>query len=158
MEVYYFEQTIPWTKVPFPKKMPIEGIDAPTMSTQTGTTRWYTTRRMFWVDPVTGAPVNGEEIHQEELRGGILLGGRDEGDRLRRAREDARGLHRLHRRPGQVPTVRWSCCMTLVPALGASCSWASLLLALALVLEARGRRPADPPRTDGPASRSRSAA
>src|SRR5919109_184231 len=26
VEVYYFEQTIPWTKVPFPKTMPVEGI------------------------------------------------------------------------------------------------------------------------------------
>ncbi|MFE3324033.1 DUF3068 domain-containing protein [Streptomyces sp. NPDC059176] len=77
LEVYYFEQTIPWTKVPYPKKMPIPGIDATTLEQQTGTTRWYTTRRMFWVEPVTGAPVNGEEIHREELRGGTLLGGRD---------------------------------------------------------------------------------
>ncbi|GGZ43308.1 hypothetical protein GCM10010387_42000 [Streptomyces inusitatus] len=77
LDVYYFEQTIPWTKVPFPKKMPIPGIDASTLEKTTGTTRWYTTRRMFWVDPATGAPVNGEEIHREELRGGTLLGGRD---------------------------------------------------------------------------------
>lgn len=28
------------------------------------------------MEPVTGAPVYGEEIHQEELRGGTLLGGR----------------------------------------------------------------------------------
>jgi hypothetical protein len=77
LEVYYFEQTIPWTKVPYPKKMPIPGIDASTLEKQTGTTRWYTTKRMFWVEPVTGAPVNGEEIHREELRGGSLLGGRD---------------------------------------------------------------------------------
>lgn len=26
VNVYYFEQTIPWTKVPFPKIMPVEGI------------------------------------------------------------------------------------------------------------------------------------
>ncbi|MGW7289312.1 DUF3068 domain-containing protein [Streptomyces sp. NPDC054847] len=77
LEVYYFEQTIPWTKVPYPKRMPIPGIDATTLEKQTGTTRWYTTKRMFWVEPVTGAPVNGEEIHREELRGGSLLGGRD---------------------------------------------------------------------------------
>ena len=76
MDVYDFEQTIPWTKVPYPKKMPIPGVDpATTLEKQTGTTRWYTTLRMFWVDPVTGAPVNGEEIHQEELRGGDLLPG-----------------------------------------------------------------------------------
>ncbi|WP_244375957.1 DUF3068 domain-containing protein [Streptomyces ficellus] len=77
LEVYYFEQTVPWTKVPYPKKMPLPGIDASKLEQQTGTTRWYTTRRMFWVEPVTGAPVNGEEIHREELRGGTLLGGRD---------------------------------------------------------------------------------
>ncbi|MEV7415030.1 DUF3068 domain-containing protein [Streptomyces sp. NPDC089919] len=72
LDVYYFEQTIPWTKVPFPKKMPIPGIDPATIETAFGTSRWYTTKRMFWVDPVTGAPVNGEEIHSEELRGGTL--------------------------------------------------------------------------------------
>ncbi|WP_149179609.1 DUF3068 domain-containing protein [Streptomyces sp. TRM49041] len=77
LEVYYFEQTVPWTKVPYPKKMPLPGIDSTTLEAQTGTTRWYTTKRMFWVEPVTGAPVNGEEIHREELRGGSLLGGRD---------------------------------------------------------------------------------
>lgn len=26
LEVYYFEQTVPWTKVAFPKKMPVKGI------------------------------------------------------------------------------------------------------------------------------------
>lgn len=26
VDVYYFEQTIPWTKVPFPKTMPVQGI------------------------------------------------------------------------------------------------------------------------------------
>ncbi|MGW1221961.1 DUF3068 domain-containing protein, partial [Streptomyces californicus] len=67
LEVYYFEQTVPWTKVPLPKKMPVEGI-TPEQIARTGMTRWYTTQRMFWVDPVTGAPVNGEEIHREELR------------------------------------------------------------------------------------------
>ncbi|MEU4174489.1 DUF3068 domain-containing protein [Streptomyces sp. NPDC026589] len=73
LEVYYFEQTIPWTKVPMPKKMPIEGITAEQIA-QTGMTRWYTTKRMFWVDPVTGAPVNGEEIHTEELRDARKMG------------------------------------------------------------------------------------
>lgn len=73
LEVYYFEQTIPWTEVPMPKKMPIEGITAEQIA-QTGMTRWYTTRRMFWVDPVTGAPVNGEEIHTEELRDAKKMG------------------------------------------------------------------------------------
>ncbi|MFH9132288.1 DUF3068 domain-containing protein [Streptomyces sp. NPDC017524] len=73
LEVYYFEQTIPWTKVPMPKKMPIEGVTAEQIA-QTGMTRWYTTQRMFWVDPVTGAPVNGEEIHTEELRDARKMG------------------------------------------------------------------------------------
>ncbi|QWQ44229.1 DUF3068 domain-containing protein [Streptomyces sp. YPW6] len=73
LEVYYFEQTIPWTEVPMPKKMPIEGVTAEQIA-QTGMTRWYTTRRMFWVDPVTGAPVNGEEIHREELRDAKKMG------------------------------------------------------------------------------------
>ncbi|MFI1187964.1 DUF3068 domain-containing protein [Streptomyces californicus] len=73
LEVYYFEQTIPWTKVPMPKKMPIEGVTAEQIA-QTGMTRWYTTQRMFWVDPVTGAPVNGEEIHREELRDARKMG------------------------------------------------------------------------------------
>lgn len=73
LEVYYFEQTIPWTEVPMPKKMPIEGVTAEQIA-QTGMTRWYTTQRMFWVDPVTGAPVNGEEIHTEELRDAKKMG------------------------------------------------------------------------------------
>ncbi|WP_327366778.1 DUF3068 domain-containing protein [Streptomyces sp. NBC_01217] len=73
MDVYYFEQTIPWTKVPMPKKMPIEGVTAEQVA-KTGMTRWYTTKRMFWVDPVTGAPVNGEEIHKEELRNAKAMG------------------------------------------------------------------------------------
>ncbi|MEU7042500.1 DUF3068 domain-containing protein [Streptomyces varsoviensis] len=66
LEVYYFEQTIPWTKVPLPKKMPL-GV-TPEVVKQTGLERWYSTKRMFWVDPVTGAPVNGEELHKEEMR------------------------------------------------------------------------------------------
>jgi hypothetical protein len=73
MDVYYFEQTIPWTEVPMPKKMPIKGVTAEQVA-KTGMTRWYTTKRMFWVDPVTGAPVNGEEIHKEELRNAKAMG------------------------------------------------------------------------------------
>ncbi|MEU9205816.1 DUF3068 domain-containing protein [Streptomyces sp. NPDC048332] len=72
MEVYYFEQTVPWTKVPMPKAMPI--AITPEQIAETGITRWYTTKRMFWVDPVTGAPVNGEEVHKEELRNAKALG------------------------------------------------------------------------------------
>ncbi len=69
MTVYYFEQTIPWTQVVFPKTMPagITGL-TPATITALGYQRWYTTTREFWVDPVTGAPVNGEEQHHEELR------------------------------------------------------------------------------------------
>lgn len=76
LEVYYFEQTIPWTRVPMPKTMPVQGI-TPEVLAQTGLTRWYSTRRMFWVDPVTGAPVNGEEMHKEELRNARALFGQD---------------------------------------------------------------------------------
>ncbi|MFJ6795868.1 DUF3068 domain-containing protein [Streptomyces sp. NPDC091268] len=77
MEVYYFEQNVPWTKVSLPKKMPIEGIDAKTFEQTTGTTLWYTVKAMFWVDPVTGAPVNAEQVIQQEMRGGIASGGPD---------------------------------------------------------------------------------
>ncbi|MEU1310092.1 DUF3068 domain-containing protein [Streptomyces cinnamoneus] len=66
LKVYYFEQTIPWTKVPLPRQLPL-GI-TPEAVRQLGLERWYATRRMFWVDPTTGAPVNGEEIHREEMR------------------------------------------------------------------------------------------
>ncbi|MFF7728020.1 DUF3068 domain-containing protein [Streptomyces sp. NPDC008001] len=66
LDVYYFEQTVPWTSVPLPRTMPF-GV-TPEAVRALGLERWYTTRRMFWVDPVTGAPVNGEEIHREELR------------------------------------------------------------------------------------------
>lgn len=117
LEVYYFEQTIPWTEVPMPKKMPIEGITAEQIA-QTGMTRWYSTKRMFWVDPVTGAPVNGEEIHKEEppqrQEDGHVRGHRH---RVLRPCEDARGLHRGHRRPGEVPA-RPGPPPHLVPALG----------------------------------------
>ncbi|MEV4685265.1 DUF3068 domain-containing protein [Streptomyces kurssanovii] len=139
LEVYYFEQTIPWTKVPYPKRMPIPGIDATTLEKQTGTTRWYTTKRMFWVEPVTGAPVNGEEIHREELRGGSLLGGRD--------KVTAFAGH-VKMRPDYVDST-----VELVTSqrgtvllLTSYLPWGFLaggagLLALALWLEARGRRP-----------------
>ncbi|MGV9310817.1 DUF3068 domain-containing protein [Streptomyces sp. NPDC003691] len=142
LEVYYFEQTIPWTKVPFPRKMPIPGVDATTLEKQTGTTRWYTTKRMFWVDPVTGAPVNGEEIHKEELRGGTLLGGRDrvtafEGHVKMRPDylDHTVGLVKSQRLPILL--------MTSYLPLG-FLGLAGVLLALALYLEARSRRPLPP--------------
>ncbi|MER7840007.1 DUF3068 domain-containing protein [Streptomyces sp. NPDC096040] len=139
--VYYFEQTIPWTKVPMPKKMPVQGITPETVA-KTGTTRWYTTVRKFWVEPVTGAPVYGEEIHKEELRGGTLLGGRAKvtafaGDV--KMREDY-----IEHTVALVKQNR-----TLVLMLTSYLPWGFLslgiaLLALSLCLEALGRRPADP--------------
>ncbi|MEV0925494.1 DUF3068 domain-containing protein [Streptomyces spongiicola] len=139
LEVYYFEQTVPWTRVPYPKKMPIPGIDAATLEERTGTTRWYTTTRMFWVEPVTGAPVNGEEIHTEELRGGSLLGGRDRVTAFSghvRMREDY-----VDRTVAQVSSQRG-----LVLLLVSRLPWTFLglgagLLAVSLLLEARSRRP-----------------
>jgi hypothetical protein len=139
LEVYYFEQTVPWTKVPYPKRMPMPGIDATTLEKQTGTTRWYTTKRMFWVEPVTGAPVNGEEIHTEELRGGSLLGGRD--------KVTAFSGHVKMREDYVDHTVALvSSNRTLVLLLVSHLPWTFLtlgagLLALSLFLEARSRRP-----------------
>lgn len=69
MRVYSFEQTVPWTRVVFPKTMPagINGL-TPAGIEAAGFQRWYTTVRDFLVDPVTGAPVMGEERHLEQLR------------------------------------------------------------------------------------------
>lgn len=141
LEVYYFEQTIPWTKVKFPRTMPVQGI-TPESVAKTGTTRWYTTVRKFWVEPVTGAPVYGEEIHKEELRGGTLLGGRDKvtafaGDV--KMREDY-----IRHTVALVKSNR-----TLVLLMTSYLPWGFLtlgvlLLALSLWLEARSRRPGDP--------------
>lgn len=66
LEVYYFEQDIPPTKVKVPKKLPVGAT--PEVVKQAGMERWYSTKRMFWVEPTTGAPVNGEERHKEEMR------------------------------------------------------------------------------------------
>ncbi|WP_406215176.1 DUF3068 domain-containing protein [Streptomyces canus] len=139
VDVYYFEQTIPWTKVPFPKTMPVQGI-SPESIAKTGTTRWYTTVRKFWVEPLTGAPVYGEELHTEELRGGTLLGGRDKvtvfaGDV--KMREDY-----IRHTVDLVKSNR-----TLVLLMTSYLPWGFLslgllLLALSLWLEARSRRPA----------------
>ncbi|UXY26933.1 DUF3068 domain-containing protein [Streptomyces sp. HUAS TT20] len=141
VHVYYFEQTIPWTKVPFPKTMPVRGI-TPESVAKTGTTRWYTTVRRFWVEPVTGAPVYGEEIHKEELRGGTLLGGRDRVTAFAghvKMREDY-----IEHTVALVEHNR-----TVVLLLTSYLPWGFLglglaLLSLSLYLEARGRRPADP--------------
>ncbi|WP_200305108.1 DUF3068 domain-containing protein [Streptomyces adelaidensis] len=141
VEVYYFEQTIPWTKVPFPRTMPVEGITRETVA-ETGTTRWYTTVRKFWVEPVTGAPVYGEEIHKEELRGGTLLGDRDKVTAFAghvKMREDY-----IEHTVDLVKSQR-----LLVLLMTTYLPWGSLglgilLLALSLYVEARGRRPGEP--------------
>ncbi|MEU6489871.1 DUF3068 domain-containing protein [Streptomyces sp. NPDC046984] len=138
VKVYCFEQTVPWTKVPFPKTMPVRGI-TPESVAKTGTTRWYTTVRRFWVEPVTGAPVYGEEIHKEELRGGTLLGGR--------AKVTAFAGHVKMREDyirSTVALVKHN--RTLVLMLTSRLPWGFLalggcLLSLSLLLEARGRRP-----------------
>lgn len=149
VEVYYFEQTIPWTEVPFPRTMPVEGITRETVA-QTGTTRWYTTVRRFWVEPVTGAPVYGEEIHKEELRGGTLLGDREKVTAFAghvKMREDY-----IEHTVDLVTSQR-----TLVLLMTSYLPWGFLglgllLLALSLYVEARGRRPGEPESARPPAS------
>jgi hypothetical protein len=138
LTVYYFEQTIPWTKVPLPRTMPVDGVTPETVR-KAGTSRWYTTKRMFWVEPTTGAPVNGQEIHREELRGGTLLGGRDRVTVFSghvKMREDyvdhTVKLVRSQRQLVLALTTYLPCGLLV---LGAG------LLALALLLEARARRP-----------------
>ncbi|GGZ48677.1 DUF3068 domain-containing protein [Streptomyces bluensis] len=141
IEVYYFEQTIPWTKVPFPKTMPVQGI-TPESVARTGTTRWYTTVRKFWVEPLTGAPVYGEEIHKEELRGGTLLGGREKVTAFAghvKMREDY-----IRSTADLVESNR-----TLVLLMTSYLPWGFLtlgvlLLSLSLYLEARGRGRGEP--------------
>jgi hypothetical protein len=148
VDVYYFEQTIPWTKVPFPKTMPVKGI-TPESVEKTGTTRWYTTVRKFWVEPLTGAPVYGEEIHKEELRGGTLLGGRDKVTAFAghvKMREDY-----IRHTVDLVKSNR-----TLVLLMTSYLPWGFLvlgvaLLSLSLYLEARGRRPGEPEPEESPA-------
>lgn len=141
MDVYYFEQTVPWTKVPMPKTMPIKDI-TPEQISKTGVTRWYTTKRMFWVDPVTGAPVNGEEIHKEELRNAKALG----------LDQDAVTVFAGHvkiREDYIVSTVDLvKSQRVLILLLTSYLPWGFLvlggvLLALSLWLEARSRRPGD---------------
>lgn len=141
--IYRFEQTIPWTKVPFPKKLPVKGITAASVA-KTGTQMWYTTVRTFLVDPTTGAPVYGEEKHKEEMRGGTILKsvGKDKvtafaGDV--KMREDF-----IKSTVDLVNSQR-----TLVLLLTSYLPWGFLalgvlLLALALWLEARSRRPGEP--------------
>lgn len=146
VEVYYFEQTIPWTKVGMPKTMPVKGV-TPESVAKTGTTRWYSTVRKFWVDPTTGAPVYGEEDHKEELRGGSLLGGRDKVTAFSgevKMREDY-----IKSTVELVQSQR-----VLVLLLTTYLPWGflvlgALLLALSLWLEARSRRRPEGP--DAPA-------
>ncbi|MET7513423.1 DUF3068 domain-containing protein [Streptomyces sp. NPDC005480] len=141
VKVYYFEQTIPWTEVPLPKTMPVKGI-TPESVAKTGTTRWYSTVRKFWVEPVTGAPVYGEEIQNNELRGGTLLGGRDKVTVFKghvKMREDY-----IRSTVDLVKSNR-----VLVVLLTSYLPWGFLtlgllLLALSLWLEARSRRPGEP--------------
>jgi hypothetical protein len=141
LEVYYFEQTIPWTKVKIPKTLPVKGLTAEAVA-QTGTTRWYTTVRKFWVEPLTGAPVYGEEIHREELRGGALLGDRD--------KVTAFAGHVKMREDYITHTVDLVKSQRLLVLLMTSyLPWGFLtlgvlLLALALYLEARSRRSSGP--------------
>lgn len=145
LEVYYFEQTIPWTKVRIPKTLPVEGL-TPESVAETGTTRWYTTVRKFWVEPLTGAPVYGEELHKEELRGGTLLGDRDKVTAFAghvKMREDY-----ITHTVDLVKSQR-----LLILLMTSSLPWGSLalgilLLALALYLEARSRRPSGPAPTE----------
>ncbi|MFJ9587018.1 DUF3068 domain-containing protein [Streptomyces acidicola] len=145
IEVYYFEQTIPWTKVPFPKTMPVQGI-TPESVAKTGTTRWYSTVRKFWVEPLTGAPVYGEEIHKEELRGGTLLGGREKVTAFAghvKMREDY-----IRSTVDLVESNR-----ALVLLMTSYLPWGFLtlgvlLLSLSLCLEARGRGPGEPEPTE----------
>lgn len=142
MDVYYFEQTIPWTKVPMPQKMPLKGVTAEQV-TRTGMTRWYSTKRMFWVDPVTGAPVNGEEIHKEEMRDAKKMG-------MPEDTVTAFAGHVKMREDYIVATVdQVKSQRVLILLLTFYLPWGFLfaaagLLALALWLEARSRRAASP--------------
>ncbi|WFB10099.1 DUF3068 domain-containing protein [Streptomyces sp. LX-29] len=153
LEVYYFEQTIPWTRVPLPRKLPVGGVSREDVA-QAGTSRWYTTTRRFWVEPVTGAPVNGEEIHREELRGGELLGDRKKVTAFAghvKMREDyiAHTVELVASRRRLVLLLTTGLPRGLL-ALGVA------LFAGSLVLEARARRGAPPgpgePRSAGPVS------
>jgi hypothetical protein len=134
--------------VKWPKKLPIAGV-TPEQLAKTGTTRWYTTVRKFWVEPTTGAPVYGEEIHKEELRGGTLLGDRE--------KVTAFAGHVKMREDYIEHTVDLIASQRVVVLLMTSyLPWgflglAVLLLSLSLYLEARGRRPGEPEPSRPPA-------
>ncbi|MFF7439635.1 porin PorA family protein [Streptomyces sp. NPDC008122] len=148
MEVYYFEQTIPWTEVPMPKAMPVKGI-TPKILADSGLTRWYTTKRMFWIEPVTGAPVNGEEIHKEELRNAKKLMGQDTLTVFAghvKMREDY-----LESVGAMVSSNRLMVLMLVSYVPWTLTFLALALLALSLWLEARSRRPEpEPPAAPAP--------
>ncbi len=147
LDVYYFEQTIPWRKVDWPSTMPGGLAITPEQLKGTGTEMWYTTVRKFWVDPTTGAPVYGEEIHKEEMRGGTLVATMGDGkDRITvfdghvKMREDF-----IKSTVDLVKSQR-----QLILAMTVYIPWGSaflalVLLSLALWLEARSRRPGDDP-------------
>ena len=147
MRVYHFEETIPWVQVAFPKTMPagITGL-TPASLASAGYQRWYSTVREFWVDPATGAPVNGEELHSEELRFPASMGKAPitifKGDV--RIRPDY-----LAADVAQVRSQR-----QLVLALSSYVPWGApilgaLLLGCAFLLELRGRRPMAGPAAGG---------
>ena len=143
LEVYYFEQDIPWTKVPVPRKLPMGAT--PAVVQQMGMERWYSTKRMFWVDPTTGAPVNGEEQHKEEMR---WKGKPDKKPLTAFAGHVKIRPDFLDSTVDMVKSQR-----QLVLLLTTYLPWGFLalgggLLTLSLLLEARSRRPADPAEDD----------
>ncbi|MEU8530253.1 MULTISPECIES: DUF3068 domain-containing protein [Streptomyces] len=138
LEVYYFEQTVPWTRVAMPKKMPVEGV-TPEIVNSTGMTRWYSTKRSFWVEPVTGAPVNAEEVHQEEMRNAEKMMGKPKVTAFSghvKIRDDY-----LDATVEMVKSNRLMVLMLVSYLPWSFTVLALLLLGLALWLEARGRRP-----------------
>lgn len=143
LEVYYFEQDIPWTKVPVPRKLPMGAT--PAVVQQMGMERWYSTKRMFWVDPTSGAPVNGEELHKEEMR---WTGKPDKKPLTAFAGHVKIRPDFLDNTVDMVKSQR-----QLVLLLTTYLPWGFLalgggLLTLSLLLEARSRRPADPAEDD----------
>jgi Porin PorA len=144
LTVYYFEQTVPWTPVVTPKKLPVKGITPQTVKAM-GMQRWYTTVRRFWVEPTTGAPVYGEEVHKEEMRW-------TDGSRPPVTAFAGHVTMREDYTAHTVALVKSQ--RQLVLLLTTYLPWGfgalgAVLLVLALVLEARSRRAA-PPGVDSP--------
>ncbi|MFG3255629.1 DUF3068 domain-containing protein [Streptomyces sp. NPDC048172] len=144
LETYYFEQTIPWTKVKVPKKLPLGAT--PKVVEQMGMERWYSTKRMFWVEPTTGAPVDGQELHKEQMRWT---------DKPEKKPLTAFSGHVKMRPDFQNETVDLvKSQRQLVLLMTSYLPWgfgglAVVLLALSLTLEYRARRPSDPTPADG---------